>query len=81
MVKNCIYNISYLNCADDKDLFNIKIHGGGEFSAASGGYVGGKYRYFDNCDVDEMYVLEFGTMLKESFSHLRYCEFSYKLSN
>ncbi|KAK1396403.1 hypothetical protein POM88_006266 [Heracleum sosnowskyi] len=63
------------------DLFSIKIHGGGEFNASSGGYVGGTYRYVDNCDVDEMSFLEVATMLEEAFGHLGYCEFSYKLPN
>ncbi|KAK1377552.1 hypothetical protein POM88_024296 [Heracleum sosnowskyi] len=63
------------------DLFTIKIHGGGELNASSGGYVGGTYRYVDNCDVDEMSFLEVATMLEEAFGHLGYCEFSYKLPN
>ncbi|KAK1354776.1 hypothetical protein POM88_048032 [Heracleum sosnowskyi] len=63
------------------DLFTIKIHGGGEFNASSGAYVGGTYRYVDNCDVNEMSFLEVATMLEEAFGHLGYCEFSYKLPN
>ncbi|KAK1352143.1 hypothetical protein POM88_053647 [Heracleum sosnowskyi] len=63
------------------DLFTIKIHGGGEFNASSGAYVGGTYRYVDNCDVDEMSFLEVATMLEEAFGHLGYCEFSYKFPN
>ncbi|KAL8134771.1 hypothetical protein AgCh_009691 [Apium graveolens] len=40
---------------------------GKKFSVESGLYVGGTYMYVDNCDVDEMSVLELGTMLEEAF--------------
>lgn len=40
------------------DLFTIKIHGGGHFDEGSCAYVGGGFRYVDNCDIDEMSILE-----------------------
>lgn len=61
------------------DLFTIKIHGGGHLDAAYGTYVGGGYRYVDNCDADEISILELDNMLEEAFGSLGYTEICYKL--
>ena len=71
LFKHCI--------ADGSDLFTVKLHGGGEFSPGSGAYIGGSYRYVDNCDVDEMSMLELGSMLEECFGVQGFCDLFYQI--
>ena len=59
---------------DGTDLFTIKIHGRGNFDGVSGAYVGGEFRYVDNCDIDEMSILELDSMLVEAFGTIGYTE-------
>ena len=77
------YNICiliYIYCADPKgEFFSIKFHHGGVFvKEPYWGYKGGEVHFFDQCNVDEISMLELEDMA-EKLGWKENVKFKYKI--